>query len=273
MKPRRLEGILLVRGRDAAAGPYDATRRASTHMLGHLTRFRSPQALRRPATQAVSHAPVSLPDNTSAGPGFRFGSRYNGLRFLLPGRLVPVCALEGMPNGLTRSVAAGCISRIIGLRWNDAQQAVPPKWTTGFWFWPGGSVDVSPASLTLDVLFVHAGRIAKAASSSDKTQWYVYSELPGELPPAREYWLVFRFERQSVPDLEARPRSPGESRNSVKRPGSGISTWPECSWISTVPQANSPNMRAFSGRSGKASRRTSEFPLPLCSIGSGTARR
>ena len=79
------------------------------------------------------------------------------------------------------------------------RQPPPAKWTTGFWFWQGSSADtVSPAEKP-DVLFVHVGTI------SQKTSQYFYAGLPEDLPEAREYWLVFRSERQGVPDLEAAP--------------------------------------------------------------------
>jgi hypothetical protein len=79
------------------------------------------------------------------------------------------------------------------------------RWTTGFWFWPGGSAGASTAGGTVDVLYFHVGTISKELGPNAKEPWFVSGDLPDELPPAREYWLVFRFERQDVPDLQAVP--------------------------------------------------------------------
>jgi len=97
---------------------------------------------------------------------------------------------------------------------SPGRQPPPAKWTTGFWFWPGGSTDTKWSGASLEVLFVHAGTIRKDSrrnrflygidEPADRV-WRVYGELPDELPAAREYWVVFRYERQAVPDLEAAP--------------------------------------------------------------------
>ncbi len=81
----------------------------------------------------------------------------------------------------------------------DSLQAPPTKWTTGFWFWQGSSAGVS-ASQTVDVLFFHAGTIRRETWQYGRTPWSVGGQLPDELPRAREYWLLFRFEGQGVPD-------------------------------------------------------------------------
>jgi hypothetical protein len=82
----------------------------------------------------------------------------------------------------------------------DSLQSQPAatKVTAGFWFWQGSSTDATGSSEPLDVLFLHVGTISK-----DSTGWHVYGELPKEIPAAREYWLVWRYERQGVPDLAA----------------------------------------------------------------------
>jgi hypothetical protein len=89
----------------------------------------------------------------------------------------------------------------------DSLRSEPPpaKWTTGFWFWEGSSADVSPDAGTLDVLFVQAGKIDKQTPYGSSAPWSVWGRLPDDLPAAREYWLVFRFERQQVPGLSAAP--------------------------------------------------------------------
>jgi hypothetical protein len=78
----------------------------------------------------------------------------------------------------------------------------PPTWTTGFWFWDGSVAGTSPTSATLDVLYFQAGTISGRLR---KELQGLYAALPEDLPPAREYWMVLRFDRQLVPDLEIAP--------------------------------------------------------------------
>jgi hypothetical protein len=93
-----------------------------------------------------------------------------------------------------------------------SSQQPPPKWATGFWFWQGSSADAAWSGKPLDVLFVHVGTIRKetepyfARKTTDANErWYVYGAFPDHLPAAQEYWLVFRFQRQGVPDLSVAP--------------------------------------------------------------------
>ena len=96
---------------------------------------------------------------------------------------------------------------------NSAKKQPPPtKLTTGFWFWHGSSTDTTWSSESLDVLFVHAGMIRKidilsvprmSPGTNLRDTWEVYGQLPEEVPIAKEYWLVFRYERQRVPDFPA----------------------------------------------------------------------
>ena len=77
------------------------------------------------------------------------------------------------------------------------------KWTTGFWLWEGASPAASWSGEPLDLLFVQVGSIKKnLASAYSREGWQVYGNLPDELPAAKEYWLVFRFDQQGVPDLQ-----------------------------------------------------------------------
>ncbi len=100
---------------------------------------------------------------------------------------------------LVASIAlTGCVDAL-------HSQQVPAKWTTGFWFWGGGSTDTPAGSEELNTLYVHVGAILKAAGPYAKEPWAVYGALPDHLPPAQEYWLVFRFEHQAVPDLSSAP--------------------------------------------------------------------
>lgn len=91
-----------------------------------------------------------------------------------------------------------------------SSQPTSLRWTTGFWFWQGSSLDPSYSGQALDVLFVQVGTIRKdelplqvhPPAAYPMGQWFVYGSLPRELPPAREYWLVYRYERQGVPDIQ-----------------------------------------------------------------------
>jgi hypothetical protein len=98
---------------------------------------------------------------------------------------------------------SGCVDSL-------RSQQPPTKWTTGFWFWRGSSIDTTRSSESLDVIFIHVGTISKddapyvvRQATSPRQLWHAYAELPDQFPEAREYWLVFRFERQGVPDLPA----------------------------------------------------------------------
>jgi hypothetical protein len=52
----------------------------------------------------------------------------------------------------------------------------------------------------LDVLFVQAGSIDRR-----ERHWFTYVGYPDDFPAARQYWLVFRCERQEVPDASSIP--------------------------------------------------------------------
>jgi hypothetical protein len=89
---------------------------------------------------------------------------------------------------------SGCVDSL--------QSQAPPKWTTGFWYWQGNSTEAASAKVIPDALFVHAGTIWKTGRNTPP-QWGVSGEIPGALPSAREYWLVFRKEEPGVPDVSA----------------------------------------------------------------------
>jgi hypothetical protein len=91
---------------------------------------------------------------------------------------------------------AGCADRL-------QSQQLPAKWSTGFWIWDPNPSGPPLISEKLDVLFVHAGTITKDPPRSGR--WSAYGTLPKHLPVAREYWLVYRFERQGVPDAGVVP--------------------------------------------------------------------
>lgn len=92
---------------------------------------------------------------------------------------------------------AGCGGDTIG----SAQPN--PGWTVGFWFWSYGPGFAS-ASVPVDALYLQAGRVFPRRPS-DRPPWGVTSSLPAVLPPAREYWLVYRFDVPGVPQQDVIP--------------------------------------------------------------------
>src|SRR6266436_9194169 len=73
------------------------------------------------------------------------------------------------------------------------------KWTTGYWFWNGGSTDVASSIGTLDELFVQTGTVRqRTLGNVSREPWSVDEYLPDQVPAAREYWVVFRFEHKGV---------------------------------------------------------------------------
>jgi hypothetical protein len=99
----------------------------------------------------------------------------------------------------------GCAARL-------PSQSPQAKWSTGFWFWNGSNAETTALSGPVDVLFVHVGDISGPERPpgfvqrlSGEPRWNAYGYLPDELPAAREYWLVWRYGRQGVPDLAAVP--------------------------------------------------------------------
>jgi hypothetical protein len=79
----------------------------------------------------------------------------------------------------------------------DLQSQTPPqKWTTGFWLWGDYWHGLVPSEHTPDVLFVEVATFHETPGQ----QWGpVYADIPNKLPPASEYWLVYRYSEQSVP--------------------------------------------------------------------------
>jgi hypothetical protein len=75
---------------------------------------------------------------------------------------------------------------------------------SGFWFWERGSLSAASSMDALELLYLQVGTI-RQLTHYQSSRWYVDSTLPERLPPAKEYWIVFRLEGQSVPNLESLP--------------------------------------------------------------------
>lgn len=106
-----------------------------------------------------------------------------------------------------------CLSLIpllIGLHPSCSRQpAQPPPgtWTHGFWFWQGSSERVRAESGPVDVLYIHGGSIQRGRMwSSQNFETRVYGGVPDSIPPAREYWIVFREETPGPPERSVAPR-------------------------------------------------------------------
>jgi hypothetical protein len=105
--------------------------------------------------------------------------------------------LIGLPLLLIATLGlSGCIDSL-------RSQPTPAKWTAGFWLWSGRSDATLSYSEAPDVLFVHTGTISH--ETYDRRSWYVSGQLPDQLPEAGEYWFVFRYEHQQVPDRSTAP--------------------------------------------------------------------
>jgi len=95
-----------------------------------------------------------------------------------------------------------------------SSQSPPVRWTTGFWFWEGSSLDPAYSGETVDVLFAQVGTIRsdrdRRSAAEPAERWNTYGRWPDQMPPARDYWLVYRYERQGVPGLPAAVQLAGE---------------------------------------------------------------
>lgn len=96
-----------------------------------------------------------------------------------------------------RSVVLVLWAGLFGCRTSSQEPSPGVKWSTGFWFWNGSSASVPSTAEPVDVLFCQAGNIHRGPGQD---LWIVSSEWPRRLPPAREYWMVFRLEEHGAPD-------------------------------------------------------------------------
>jgi hypothetical protein len=102
-------------------------------------------------------------------------------------------------------VLTGCAASL-------SSQQPPPKLSTGFWFWTATDPGSTLRCLPVDVIFVHVGDISKEPvplylrkGGGPSVHWNAWAVLPDELPAAKEYWLVWRYRNQGVPDVQVAP--------------------------------------------------------------------
>jgi len=85
-----------------------------------------------------------------------------------------------------------------------SQSGPRQTWQTGFWLWEGYSAIPPWKGDPLDVIFLQVGSMGPRERG--QPYWVsAYPGIPANLPPAREYWLVFRYEQQGIPDPEIAP--------------------------------------------------------------------
>ncbi len=78
-----------------------------------------------------------------------------------------------------------------GLRGN---QASSQPWTVGFWLWQGAEFDVAAAgNRPFDVLYVQVGRVDSYWKNS--VSW----PLQAQMPPAKEFWALWRYDPPARP--------------------------------------------------------------------------
>ena len=88
----------------------------------------------------------------------------------------------------------------------------PQSFTRAFWFWPGNPVDDTNLDRPLDSLYILVTTLERHSPFNilhigDPTDhsWYFRHSFPREgVPPANEYWLVFRLDPQALPNKAAR---------------------------------------------------------------------
>ncbi len=78
-----------------------------------------------------------------------------------------------------------------GLR---GSQASSQPWTVGFWLWQGAEFDVAAAgNRPFDVLYVQVGRVDSYWKNS--VSW----PLQAQMPPAKEFWALWRYDPPARP--------------------------------------------------------------------------
>jgi hypothetical protein len=82
------------------------------------------------------------------------------------------------------------------------------SWTLGFWYWNSAYSEPAASTAPADVVFLHIGELRNESygfRSKAGPAWYAFGQIAKRIPPAREYWLVYRYERQGLPDKEVIP--------------------------------------------------------------------
>ena len=110
-----------------------------------------------------------------------------------------------MPRALPFCIVLQGLISLTGCIDSAHSQPTAAKFTTGFWYW-----DTSSGSnwkgAPLDTLFVQVGKFSAPQEEPFGGRlegWRIYGSFPNKLPDAREYWIVYRYEQQGVPDLTA----------------------------------------------------------------------
>lgn len=94
------------------------------------------------------------------------------------------------------------IALLSGCGGNANRAPLPTTRATGFWVWEGLTAS-APQGHPIDDLYVHTGDIQLDLDR----KWIVSGFWPSNgIPTAREYWAVFRFDRQDVPDITTAPK-------------------------------------------------------------------
>ena len=88
---------------------------------------------------------------------------------------------------------------VIGCNQTKTKHHTPTEWKTGFWFWEGSYANAGALPGPVDTLYVEAGHIEVEPFTGPLRPWGIYGELPAQLPPAREYWLTYRYEDRGLP--------------------------------------------------------------------------
>src|SRR5437016_1177406 len=86
--------------------------------------------------------------------------------------------------------------------WTRQAGSAERKWATGFWYWSANRPTTPEPSTTPDALFFYSGEVAAAPVGRG---WESRTWLVDNLPKAKEYWAVIRFDRQGVPKPAAIP--------------------------------------------------------------------
>src|SRR5437868_2393250 len=86
--------------------------------------------------------------------------------------------------------------------WTGQARSAERKWATGFWYWSANPPATRESATMTDALFFYSGEVAAAPVGRG---WESRTWLVDNLPKAKEYWAVIRFDRQGVPKPAAIP--------------------------------------------------------------------